>query len=144
MQWVDEHCRVLKLERVRDACNARKDLWGRSVTLLKKPCRGPADGICSIQERTVWAGEPKYGSRSWFVFGANDAYVETVIENFGREVSQRFGRVSLNDKSTREVSSSSSTSTELTFDDTLIAFTELASFPPGRHCPINGATGFYR
>jgi hypothetical protein len=139
-------CRVAKLFRIKEQCGMRSRLWGSELTLLKKPCRGPSDGICSIQERTVWVNEKKHDTRSWFVFGGNDAYVETSI-SFPNVRTQYFGRVSVNDKSFHSRSSSSeasSTSSSLTFDDSLLAFTEYASYPPGRQCTLLEGTGFYR
>jgi len=139
-------CRVVKLFRIRDDCEMRKNLFGPEITLLKKPCRGPSDGICSIQERTVWVGEKRHDARSWFVFGGNNAYIETAI-SFPNVHTQYFGRVAVNDKSFHSRSSTSeasSTSSSLTFDDSMIAFTELASFPPGKECPLLQNTGIYR
>jgi len=139
-------CRVLKLLRLSEDCQMRKNLWGSELTLLKKPCRGPSDGICSIQERTVWVNNKKREMRSWFVFGGNDAYIETSV-SFPNVRTQYFGRVAVNDKSFHSRSTSSeasSTSSSLTFDDSLLAFTEYASFPPGKQCPLLEGTGFYR
>merc|ERR1712169_41362 len=102
-------CLVLQLDRKTDSCSYRRSLWGNKVSLLKKPCRGPADGICSIQERTVWTGKDDEGARSWFVFGGNDAYVETHITATGERTSF-FGRIALNDKRQKGYSASSSSS----------------------------------
>ena len=69
----------------------------RQRSRARARARAQADGICSIQERTVWTGRNDFGGRSWLVFGGNDAYVETHIDYHGRR-SNYFGRVALNNK----------------------------------------------
>ena len=83
--------------------------------------------------------------RSWFVFGGNDAYVETSIAGDGERVSY-FGRVAFNNKhgeTTSSSSDSSDSSNEVTFTKTMVAFTEIASYPANRQCALAVATGFY-
>jgi hypothetical protein len=152
--WGDDSCRILTLERGREPCNRRRRLFGDAIVLEKRPCRGPADAVCNIQERTVFTGKREDGSRSWFVFGGNDAYVETAIDADGDRTSY-FGRFAVNDKdvssssSSSHSSSSSSSSSETsssdikTFSESMIAFTEFASDPVDRQCPLSVSTGFY-
>jgi len=145
----DHHCLIPTLFLVADGCNQRRSLFGNlgnssaGFTLLKKPCRGPADGICSIQERTVWVTEKKHDERSWLVFGGNNAYIETFIQDNGNRTAY-FGRFSENNKAPRGRVGDTSSKTDLTFDRSMLALTELASYPAGQECPIASGTGFYR
>jgi len=111
--------------------------------MLKRACRGPSDGICSIQERTVWVTEKKHETRSWLVFGGNNAYVEVWEQRSGNHTAF-FGRVAENNKKVRGRVGDSSSKTDLTFDRSMLALTEHASYPPSQQCPLSVSTGVYR
>merc|ERR1712169_71593 len=146
LSW-HKNCLLATLTRIEENCDLRSRLWNEQTHLLKKPCRGPADGICSIQERTVWTGK-NGDAREWFVFGGNDAYVETAIAADGARTSY-FGRVALNDKRTKHSSSSTSDdddteqSYEVTFGNSLLGLNELGSDGAAEGCGLRQSAALY-
>jgi hypothetical protein len=150
LRWRDKQCLLPTLYVIHDPCTQRVQLWNVTsasptdgLTMIKRACRGPADGICSIQERTVWVTQKKHDARSWLVFGGNNAYVEVWEQRSGNHTAF-FGRVAENNKKVRGRVGDSSSKSDLTFDRSMLALTELASYPAAQQCALSVSTGVYR